>query len=115
MTPSCRSLLPYVLAASAIGLAAVLVWTVYPGPSVLQAADPPPPPFLSGTLQPFLQQHCLSCHDTATSKGGLDLDKLSTNFQEPTAFAAWLKVHDRLEAGEMPPKSRKQRPDKAEA
>ena len=49
-----------------------------------------------------------------TKKGGLDLEKLSTDFKEPAAFMAWVKVHDRIESGEMPPKARKKRPGKAE-
>src|SRR5262249_27471223 len=57
----------------------------------------------------------VSCHDSGTRKGGLDLEKLSIDFKEPAAFASWVKIYDRVQAGEMPPKTRRTRADKAEA
>ena len=61
--------------------------------------------------QPFLEQHCYDCHDAETKKGGLDLATLQTDFANPKVFAAWVRVHDRVAAGEMPPPKRQQRPD----
>src|SRR5262249_3631311 len=57
---------------------------------------------LSARAQPtaFLEKHCYSCHDAETKKGGLDLKSLKT---DPESFARWVKVHDRIESGEMPP------------
>ena len=52
-------------------------------------------------LRPFLKEHCLECHDSDTKKGGLDLEKLGGGF---APFDTWVKVHDRVRAGEMPPK-----------
>jgi mono/diheme cytochrome c family protein len=78
--------------------------------STLRAADG----FPARTLRPFLDAHCLGCHDADTKKGGLDLEKLSTDFGDPAAFDAWVKVHDKLRAGEMPPKATKRRPTPAE-
>jgi|GEM_PF-593405 len=69
--------------------------------SLLKAAD----------SQPFLEQHCYDCHDAETKKGGLDLATLQTDFANPKVFAAWVRVHDRVAAGEMPPPKRQQRPD----
>lgn len=51
------------------------------------------------------EKHCISCHDADTKKGGLDLTALN-----PDATAAWVKVHDRIRANEMPPTA-KQRAD----
>jgi hypothetical protein len=62
----------------------------------------------------FLDAYCVSCHGSETKKGGLDLEKLSADFKEPAALASWVKVYDRIQSGEMPPKGRKQRPEKAE-
>src|SRR5437016_5063455 len=76
-------------------------------PTSAWAADPP--------LRKFLDTYCISCHGPAIKKGGLDLEKLSADFNDPAAFASWVKVHDRIQAGEMPPKARTTRPDKAEA
>lgn len=64
-------------------------------------------------LQPFLEKHCTECHDNDTKKGGLDLTALSPDLANPKAFAAWVKVHDRVMEGEMPPK-KKQKPAAAE-
>jgi Protein of unknown function (DUF1592)/Protein of unknown function (DUF1588)/Protein of unknown function (DUF1585)/Protein of unknown function (DUF1587)/Protein of unknown function (DUF1595)/Planctomycete cytochrome C len=75
-------------------------------PSPIPAADAP--------LHKFLNRYCVSCHDAETRKGGLDLEKLPANFDDPAAFPSWVKVHDRIQAGEMPPKGRKTRPNKAE-
>ena len=52
-------------------------------------------------LRPFLTKHCFECHDSETKKDGLDLEKLETSF---VPFETWVKVHDRVRAGEMPPK-----------
>lgn len=43
----------------------------------------------------------MGCHDTQNQKGGFDLSAL-----KPGDFAGWAKVHDRLEAGEMPPRKK---------
>lgn len=49
----------------------------------------------------FLEKHCYGCHDTESKKGGLDLSSL-----RESEFARWVKVHDRIEAGEMPPRKK---------
>lgn len=64
-------------------------------------------------LQPFLQKHCFECHDADVKKGGLDLTALRLNPAEATNFSLWVTVHDRVSAGEMPPK-KKPRPEAAE-
>ena len=62
------------------------------------------------TPQAFLEAHCQSCHNAETHKGGLDLTALKLELSSAENFARWLKVHDRIEAGEMPPKSKKRPP-----
>jgi hypothetical protein len=59
---------------------------------------------------PFLEKHCLDCHDADAKKGGLDLTALGEDFTNPAVFARWVKVHDLLKAGEMPPPDRKDQP-----
>ncbi len=61
----------------------------------------------------FFEKHCTDCHDATEKKGGLDLDALKTNFADAENFARWVKVHDVIESGEMPPK-KKTRPSAAE-
>src|SRR2546426_9134673 len=64
-------------------------------------------------VQPFLQKHCFECHDADMKKGGLDLTSLPLDLKNPQTFARWVKVHDRVTTGEMPPK-KKARPQPAE-
>jgi hypothetical protein len=61
---------------------------------------------------PFLDDHCVSCHDAETKKGGLDLTALAAISGDAQILAQWVKVHDRIRDGEMPPKD-KPRPDAA--
>lgn len=63
----------------------------------------------------FLKAYCAECHDAETKKGDLDLATLGTDLAATETFARWVKVHDRLEAGEMPPKKAKTRPSADEA
>jgi hypothetical protein len=61
-------------------------------------------------LAAFLEGHCLECHDAETKKGNLDLENLGADFSNPATFAQWVKIHDRIESGEMPPPKKKERP-----
>jgi hypothetical protein len=60
----------------------------------------------------FVIDHCTSCHDGVTKKGRLDLTALAFAPNDPANLAVWIKVHDRVKAGEMPPKG-EERPDAA--
>lgn len=59
---------------------------------------------------PFLEKHCVECHDGEVKKGGLDLTSLKSDLTDRRAFEVWTKVHDRVASGEMPPK-KKARPE----
>jgi mono/diheme cytochrome c family protein len=67
------------------------------------------------SLRTFLDAHCIRCHGPDLKKGGLDLEALALDCNIPAVFDKWLKVHDRIQAGEMPPRERKQRPSPAES
>ncbi len=69
---------------------------------------------LAPVSRTFLDRHCVECHDTETKKGGLDLTALKFDLNDTQSFAEWVKVHDRVRDGEMPPK-KKARPDPAQA
>src|SRR6476661_2909669 len=58
----------------------------------------------------FVQHQCLECHDTDTQKGGLDLTSLAFDLDSGKTFDTWIKIHDRVRDGEMPPK-KKARPE----
>jgi len=59
-------------------------------------------------IQPFLDQNCMDCHDGDVKKGDLDLSTLSTNGADAAALKKWVRVFDRVAAGEMPPPKKKQ-------
>jgi len=59
-------------------------------------------------IQPFLDQHCMDCHDGDAKKGGLDLSALSTDGADAAALKKWVRVFDRVAAGEMPPPKKQQ-------
>ncbi len=52
-----------------------------------------------------LMQSCLKCHDKDTHKGGLDLTALSFDLTDRSIREQWIRIHDRVEKGEMPPKA----------
>src|SRR5688572_29762518 len=58
----------------------------------------------------FFQKHCHACHDSEAKKGGLDLTTLKSDLNNAENFARWVKVHDRIETGEMPPSKSKRPP-----
>src|SRR4051812_41494009 len=69
--------------------------------------------FSPDDIAAFTDKNCSSCHNDVDKEGGLDLTSLNYSPNDPTNFLAWVKVHDRVQAGEMPPKEKK-RPDAAE-
>lgn len=68
----------------------------------VRAADQPPATFFSS--------HCVECHDSTTKAGGLDLTSLKLEPSNAENFARWVKIHDRIESGEMPPKKQPRPP-----
>jgi len=58
----------------------------------------------------YFDQHCTDCHDAEHHKGGLDLAALKPDFANPEIFSKWVKIYDRMETGEMPPKKRDRPP-----
>ncbi len=63
---------------------------------------------------PFLKKHCYSCHDERKTRGGFRIDTLGTDFLKGKTPDVWREVIDRINLGEMPPKSQP-RPDPKEA
>ncbi len=61
----------------------------------------------------FFENHCTDCHDDAEQKGGLDLTSLVWKPGNPANFGMWVKIHDRVASGDMPPKKKK-RPETGE-
>lgn len=61
----------------------------------------------------FVENYCANCHDDLEKKAGLDLTALAFKPDDASNFLHWVKVHDRLAAGEMPPAGKK-RPEPTE-
>jgi hypothetical protein len=55
-------------------------------------------------LKTALDKTCLPCHSGPSAKGGLDLAALPFDLAARAARDRWVRVHDRIEKGEMPPK-----------
>jgi len=55
----------------------------------------------------FLETHCVECHNPTLKQGDIDLESLKFDPAESENFARWVKVHDRIRSGEMPPKKKK--------
>lgn len=60
----------------------------------------------------FFKNHCYECHDADVHKAGLDLTALKWEPRNADNHALWVKIHDRVRDGEMPPK-KKERPTAA--
>ena len=58
-------------------------------------------------LSDFTDRYCSSCHNDVDREGGLDLTSLTYEPADAANFSTWVKVHDRVKAGEMPPKEKK--------
>jgi len=61
-------------------------------------------------LPQFISKHCVECHDAETRKGNLDLFALKPDFADGETFTRWVKVHDYIASGEMPPKKKARPP-----
>lgn len=68
---------------------------------------------LPESVDSFLVNYCLDCHDADTQKGEIDLDLLEIDWSRPESIKLWNKVHEVLEATEMPP-AKKTQPKPAE-
>lgn len=60
----------------------------------------------------FLDAHCASCHDAPSKSGDFTLVPLAQD--DVSARVAYASILERLRAGDMPPPSKKERPDPSE-
>ncbi len=67
--------------------------------AALGAAAPVPSP-----LQSSLDRSCRACHAGAAAKNGLDLTALPYDLDNRSNRERWIRIYDRVEKGEMPPK-----------
>ncbi len=78
--------------------------------TTILAAEPQPDDFgglaneYAGKTRPLMKQFCLECHSTAKQEGELDLERFAKLDDVRRGTAAWIKVAEMLDNGEMPPK-----------
>ena len=53
--------------------------------------------------RPVLSRYCDDCHSTAEPEGELDLERFAALSDVRSATAAWVKVAEMLDDGQMPP------------
>ena len=63
-------------------------------------------------IKPFLDAHCIDCHGPDVKKANLRLDQLQPDFSDAKLMKHWVHVHDKIVAGEMPPKKRERPPQR---
>ena len=51
----------------------------------------------------LVKSHCVECHSGTKPEAGLNLKQLKFDLADRHAFATWVRVHDKLADGEMPP------------
>ena len=92
-----------------------LVWFAVGAPA--QLAQKPAQPIASAdfdkTIQPFLTENCIACHNTKKASGELNLELFKTAAAVLEHRDQWEHVLLKLRTGEMPPKGLP-RPDAAE-
>jgi hypothetical protein len=59
--------------------------------------------FQGPELQAFLKANCFDCHSGKSAEAGFDLEKLGTDLNQSQTEKHWVRIHDRVHSGEMPP------------
>ena len=95
---------------SLLCLAAKLALSVLSLPWVLSAVPASEVPASPSGPAPapvpaLISQTCFECHDKDIQKGGLDLTALPYDLTDAATRQRWVRVYDRVEKGEMPPKA----------
>lgn len=64
-----------------------------PGAPCADAAD----------IVPFLAKNCIACHGDGHAEAGLNLSDLNSDLSDLQTAERWIRIHDRVQSGEMPP------------
>ena len=105
------------------GLVVGTLWLAIAGRSPTIAADDPKispsadnskvaTEFVRESARTFIGDTCTRCHNATKKTARLDLSSLAYEPEDRENFALWVRIHDRVAAGEMPPEEAKQ-PDPA--
>jgi hypothetical protein len=61
------------------------------------------PDALPPDARTFLDKHCVGCHRTANAPAGFDLTAQAFRMDDANTFARWVRIHDAVRGGMMPP------------
>ena len=78
-------------------IACFLVVPLFADAQPLDAATP-------DTMRAFVSANCYDCHQGAEAEGALDLSALGFDLSDAAVQKRWVRIFDRVHAGEMPPK-----------
>lgn len=56
-------------------------------------------------VKTFVEKHCIECHNAETKSGGLSFSEITFELDNRPTSHRWVRIHDRVLAGEMPPKN----------
>lgn len=62
-------------------------------------------------IEGFFENYCYDCHDSITAKADLNIEDLPRSIVDSADALNWQDILDQLNAGEMPPKDKKQPTD----
>lgn len=72
------------------------------------AQDKAPRAVLPNKHLAVLENYCFDCHDSDSAKGGVNLEQLGFEIDSIASAELWQKVLNAMNAGEMPPKKKRQ-------
>lgn len=81
----------------------VLGWICAIAPTVARADEAAPLAPIPAVLKTVLETTCFECHNSETAEGGLNLQRLSWKLDDAKLRTRWVRIHDRISHGEMPP------------
>ena len=84
------------LCSSAVLAGAASVLFLFALPAVAAQALPP-------AARSFLDKNCTGCHQGAKAPAGIDLKALAFDLDNTHSFNQWVRVHDAVRGGQMPP------------
>lgn len=76
------------------------LWVVLPC-TALAAGNAPYP--LPVPAKVFLDKNCVGCHRGSNPPAGLNLTSLRFDLEDPQTLARWVRIHDQVRDGQMPP------------
>src|SRR5580693_6327450 len=93
---------------SSLALCAAVLGGILCSPGYLSAAetakDPPSP--MPSTVSAFIVKNCAACHHPPNPPLGIDLTTLTFNLNDVDTFGRWVRIHDAVRDGKMPPGGR---------